>query len=186
MGRWKPILPFGESTIIQTVVANALAACERVILVTGYRSEEMASLFRKWPRVLLVENPDWQSGMFSSIQRAAREVRTPYFFVALGDMPWVKPSIFEALLACPAADVVFPVFQGRRGHPVLFSDGARREVLRADPATKDMKTLASRMQAGELPVEDEAILRDIDTAEDYAVEKSFEPPRDYGARAGGK
>ena len=41
MGTWKPVLPFGGSTIIQTVVTAALRARARVILVTGYRAEDL-------------------------------------------------------------------------------------------------------------------------------------------------
>ena len=167
MGGWKPVLAFGDATIIETVVANALAACARVILVTGYRGHELAALFHGEPRVVAIENPAWQLGKFSSIRCGVAYVRTGRFFVSLGDMPWIRPALYTALLQSPPIDAVFPVFGGRRGHPVLFSQKVKREVLAADPETGSMKDIASRLEVRELPWGDDSILRDIDTAEDY-------------------
>ena len=167
MGGWKPALAFRDATIIETVVASALAACPRVILVTGYRGQELAALFHGEPRVVAVANPDWPLGMFASIRCGVAQVRTGRFFVSLGDMPWIQPALYNALLQGPPIDAVFPVFGGRRGHPVLFSQKVKSEVLSADPETGSMKDITSRLAFRELPWTDDSILRDIDTAEDY-------------------
>jgi molybdenum cofactor cytidylyltransferase len=166
MGSWKPALPFGESTIIQTVVSRALQVCTGVVLVTGYRAAELALLFRDAPRVRLVENPDWPLGMFSSIRRGTGYVRTGRFFIMLGDMPWTGAEVYRALIQCAPADFVYPVFDGRRGHPVLCTTRVKDEVLRADPASGSMREIASRLTVQELPWEDDSIHRDIDTMED--------------------
>ena len=167
MGDWKPALAFGDATIIETVVASALAACSRVILVTGYRGQELGALFHGELRVVPVENPNWPLGMFSSIRCGVAHVRTGRFFVSLGDMPWIRPALYTALLQCPPMDAVFPVFGGRRGHPVLFSQKVKRAVLSADPETGSMKDITSRLAYRELPWGDDSILRDIDTTQDY-------------------
>ncbi len=120
MGRWKPLLPFRGGTIVGTVVEAALEACSRVILVTGFRGDELAARFAGTPRVLVVENPDWALGMFSSIRRGAARVESARFFVSLGDMPFVGSAIYRALLEAPEADFVFPVHGGVRGHPVCL------------------------------------------------------------------
>jgi molybdenum cofactor cytidylyltransferase len=166
MGSWKPALPFGESTIIQTVVSRALQVCGSVVLVTGYRADELALLFRDVPRVRLVENPDWPLGMFSSIRRGSGHVRTGRFFIMLGDMPWAGPEVYRALLQCAQADFVYPVFDGKRGHPVLCNTRVKDEVLRADPAAGSMREIAARLTVEELPWENDSIHRDIDTMED--------------------
>jgi molybdenum cofactor cytidylyltransferase len=166
MGVWKPLLPFGRSTLIQTVVGTALQACGRVILVTGHRGGELAALFRDDPRVCIAENGDWPRGMFSSIQCGAHSVETGRFFVTLGDMPWITPAVYAALLESARADVVFPVRQGMRGHPVLFSGKVIPEVLKSDPAAGSMRDLASRFTVQELAWGDDSILRDVDTRAD--------------------
>jgi molybdenum cofactor cytidylyltransferase len=168
MGRWKPVLPFRERTIIETVVACALQVCTRVILVTGYRAAELALLFRDVPGVHPVENPDWPRGMFSSIRQGAGHVRTGRFFIMLGDMPWARPDVYRALLRSGRADFAYPVFDGRRGHPVLCGARVKDEVRRADPGTGSMREIAMRLTVEELAWEDDSIHHDIDTMEDLA------------------
>ncbi len=167
MGRWKPILPFGASTIIDTVVENALQACTRVILVTGYRGGELAARFNGRARVTVTENGGWEQGMFSSVRRGVAAVEADRFFVTPGDMPWITPSVYERLLSCRGVDVVFPAFAGRRGHPVLFRRGVREAVLAADPARGRMRDIAGLFGSVDLAWDDDTILRDIDTREDY-------------------
>jgi len=167
MGAWKPLLPFGGSTIIETVVAAALGACSRVVLVTGCRGGELAARFRSEARVIAIENPRWALGMFSSVQLGVSQVTTPWFFVTLGDMPWITPGTYEALRDAGAgADVVFPVFGGRRGHPVLFHESVRDAVAAADPAGGSMRAIAEAFQVRDLAWPDRSVIRDIDTPAD--------------------
>lgn len=174
MGRWKLLLPFRGSTLVGAVVEAALAACRRVILVTGYRGGELAARFVDDPRVVVVGNPSWDLGMFSSIQRGTARVETDRFFIMLADMPFVGPSVYRALLekarserdAAGGADFVFPVHAGRRGHPVLVGERAREAILAADPATGSMKEIAGRLFSIEVAWPDDSVLRDIDTPDD--------------------
>jgi len=167
MGKWKLVLPFAGATVIEKVVAAALGACTRVVLVTGYRGAELAARFRSEVRVIAVENPRWALGMFSSVQLGVSRVTTRRFFVALGDMPWITPGTYEALRDAEAgADVVFPVFGGRRGHPVLFHERVRDAVASADPAAGSMRAIAETFRVREAPWPDDSVIRDIDTPAD--------------------
>lgn len=166
MGRWKPVVPFDGTTIIEAVVATALRTCSRVLLVTGYRAAEMAALFQGSPRVMLVENREWQQGMFSSVRRGIAEVATARFFVTLGDMPWITAAVYEALLGREEADVVFPFHAGRRGHPVLFHGRVKAAVASADPARGSMRGIAESFRVSEMSWPDDSVLRDIDTESD--------------------
>lgn len=170
MGRWKPVLPFRGGTLVGTVAAAALAACRRVVLVTGYRGDELASLFAGEPRVVVVHNPDWALGMFSSIRRGAGLVRTRRFFVQLADMPFVDPSVYRALYEASEADFVFPVHGGSRGHPVLLGPRVLAEVLAADRAAGSMKEIARRLTVVEVPWSDDSVLRDVDRPADLKDE----------------
>ncbi len=167
MGEWKLLLPFRGSTIIQAAVDAALPVSRRVLLVTGHRAAELARLFAGTPRVVIVENPDWQLGMFSSIQRAARDVDTDRFFITLGDKPLVTADVYRALLAVEPADAVFAAFGGMKGHPVLCGPRVREAILKADPASGSMKELVSRLVVREVPWRDDSVLADIDTPEQY-------------------
>lgn len=174
MGSWKPLLPFRGGTLVDAVVETALAACRRVILVTGYRGSELAARFLGEPRVVIAPNPAWELGMFSSIQRGAARVDTNRFFIMLADMPFVGPSVYQALLEktqsgrgeAGGTDFVFPVHAGRRGHPVLVGGRVREEILAADPARGSMKEIAGRLSSIEVAWPDDAVLRDIDAPAD--------------------
>ncbi|WP_419831933.1 NTP transferase domain-containing protein [Endozoicomonas atrinae] len=100
MGRWKMMLPFssrdpnresnkeldGSETILDCSIANALCFCQRVILVTGYRGEEIHSRYENHPRIKLVHNPSYSLGLFSSIQTGISHCETDYLFITHGDM----------------------------------------------------------------------------------------------------
>jgi len=167
MGEWKLLLPFRGTTIIQAAVDAALPASRRVLLVAGHRGAELARLFAGTPRVVIVENPDWELGMFSSIQRAVRDVDTDRFFITLGDKPLITADVYRALLAAGPADAVFAAFGGVRGHPVLCGPRVREAILQEDPASGSMKDVVSRFSVREVPWRDDSVLADIDTPEQY-------------------
>jgi len=101
MGDWKPLLPFGESTIVETTIATALAAQVeggmRVLLVAGYRGDELHELFEGRPGVAIVDNPRWEAGMLGSIQAALPFVCSDRFFILHADMPLVPSAAFGLL-----------------------------------------------------------------------------------------
>jgi len=147
-------------------VSTALQTCSRVVLVTGYRGAELASLFEGDRRVLAVENASWEQGMFSSVRRGAAAVKTQRFFVTLGDMPWIPPAVYAALLRHEEADVLFPEHGGMRGHPVLFHERVKDAIASADPFTGSMRAVAASFRISELHWTDDSILRDADTEAD--------------------
>jgi len=169
MSRWKPLLPFGGTTIIQTVVQVALSICTRVIVVTGYRGAELSAVLGGDPRVTLAENLDWETGMFSSLQCGVTYVDTERFFITLGDKPFIRPDVYTSLLRAGPADAVFPVFRGERGHPVLLGSAVREAMLAADANTNSMPTLLSRFVVKEVEWHDDSVIRDIDTPQQYSA-----------------
>lgn len=47
MGQWKMMLPWEQGTILDTSIKNALQFCSRIILVTGYRGNELHERYAK-------------------------------------------------------------------------------------------------------------------------------------------
>jgi molybdenum cofactor cytidylyltransferase len=173
MGEWKPVLPFRGSTIVETVVATALEACPRVVLVTGYRAPDLEGIFRTEPRVKVARNTAWEMGMFSSIQHGVRLIQTGNFFITPADMPLITSGVYRALLEAAFSgpdrtDAVFPVFKGSRGHPALLTRRVAEAVLGREPASGTMKEVLRGFRVRELPWPDDSVLRDVDTREDYA------------------
>jgi molybdenum cofactor cytidylyltransferase len=93
--------------------------------------------------------------------------------VALGDQPQVRPEVVGQLLQRwreTQAPVVAPFYQGQRGHPLLF-DRATWELVRALPDDANPRQVVQAVGAIErVEVDDDSILRDMDTPEAYARE----------------
>jgi molybdenum cofactor cytidylyltransferase len=163
---WKMILPFGDSTVVESTVKAALSVCSRVVLVTGYRSRELAQLFSSWCNVKTVYNPEFEKGMFGSIRIGVGQVTTNRFFIALGDMPLVSPSTYRLLMEVETAEASIPQFQGRSGHPVLLAAKLAAPILESGGEATLRQILRGRA-VHRVAVSDRFVLHDIDTPEDY-------------------
>ena len=183
MGEWKPLLPWGQSTLVETSVDAALAAGCRVILVTGYRAEMLEELFRDTPNLVTVHNASWKAGMVSSIRCGAALVTSDCFFIAHADMPLVPPRMYGKLLAAarsalPASAgaqgvstprVLRPRFEGAPGHPVLF-DRSALPIIASLPDGESMKEFLGQCELHFLDTDERGVTLDLDNPEIYAAE----------------
>lgn len=168
MGEWKAMLPFGKSgqTILDCSIANALTSTSRVILVTGYRGEELFERYKNHHRIKIVHNPDYKKGLFSSLQAGVKHVTSDYLFISHGDMPLIPKDVFINLQANKGNDIIFPCYQGKAGHPVLLSRHYYQHILNA-PVDSRMKSLLTALPHRFISVNTNAIHLDIDTPQAY-------------------
>ena len=176
MGAFKPLLPLGRGTVIRSTLLSLLAGgAETVVLVTGYRAEELeahAAEIRPG-RVIFVRNPDYaRSDMLRSVQLGCRALPPcDAFFLLPGDMPAVAPATMLALgeaFSAGGASIVFPVTEGHRRHPPLISAALLPEIL-SFQGDGGLRTLWRRHESDILavPVEDPGAAADLDTPGDY-------------------
>lgn len=171
MGDFKPLLPLGPHTVVDQVVRTCRdAGIEDVLVVLGHNREAMRSHLQP-SGVTLVDNPDFETGMFSSVQAGVSRLspQSKGFFMMPVDIPLVRPWTIKLLgqaLVNSNADVIFPCFQGRRGHPPLIRQKIVPEIVRADRALT-LRDILGRCQADTLEVPDRNILFDIDVMDDY-------------------
>lgn len=166
MGEWKLILPYQHQTMIEVSIKHALMACSRVILVVGYRSDELIDIMRRYPKVKVVVNEDYQRGMLSSIQLGVEQVCSEYFFVVHADMPCIKPETFYKLWQSRAKGSVFPGDNTHSGHPVLINAALKEFILRS-PSTGSMKSILKNFPMDYLKLKDDGINFDVDTPAAY-------------------
>lgn len=171
MGSDKALLPFGETTALELLLATYKQAGVGQIVVVSGRNHGL--LQQRGLAVELVHNPDPAAGMFSSIKLGAAQLGPDLdaIFVQPVDIPLVSPVTLTGLLAAlqqnPAADGVIPSFHGKRGHPPLLRMTLRQELLHAD-AAGGLRSLYCGWQMLELPSEDQAVILDMNTPEQYA------------------
>ena len=184
MGAFKPLLPFGAQTVIETCINNLLAAgCDEVVVVIGYRAEEVRARVSHLP-VRFALNDEAGSEMGVSIARGVEALRevggegggdddraAGAVLVALADHPAVTHAEIAEVVAAhrrTGARLVVPEWRGRGGHPVLVSLSLRASLLNLD-STGGLRALFAA-HAGEVlrvPVASPYIARDMDTWEDY-------------------
>ncbi len=151
--------------LLAASVARAQAQFGEVWLVL--REEDDPQAFDLPPGVHVLHCAESAAGMGHSLaagMRALREVPGEAVAVLLGDMPWVAPASLQALRAEAAAErIVFPLYRGERGHPVLFGRQfwSELESLQGDQGARAV--LAAHPQACiGVALDDPGVLRDVD------------------------
>lgn len=108
-------------------------------------------------------------GMGDSIAAAVRATRdAPGWLVLPGDLPLVRAdTLLRVAAALERAEVVVPVCDGRRGHPVAFSAVCGAELAALDGPQGAARVMRAHAVT-ELPVDDEGTVTDIDTVQALA------------------
>lgn len=172
MKQFKPLLPLGKTTVLDHVLSTFKDTGMDVFLVAGYRHEEIETCVKNRD-VSLVYNPDFEQGMFSSVQAGARQLGSKYraFFLLPVDIPLVRASMIKKLIDSGnkhPEHIIYPVFEGKRGHPPLIPTSLIPGILawKHEGGLKTFLKLSENI-AIEVPANDDSILFDIDTPEDY-------------------
>jgi molybdenum cofactor cytidylyltransferase len=172
MGAFKPLLPFGDRTVIACCVNNLSAAdIKDIIVVAGHRADDVREKLKDL-EVSIVVNPDPNSEMGISIALGVEQLPddAKATIIALADHPAVPPSVIKILIDewRRGASLVQPEHDGRGGHPVLIDLAYRDELLALDPQ-RGLRALfeAHRDEVRRVPVESPYVARDMDTWEDY-------------------
>jgi molybdenum cofactor cytidylyltransferase len=173
MGAPKLLLPYRGATIIEAVLdAVTASGADATLVVLGANRTAVRERIRRFP-VSVAVNKRFREGMLSSIQTgiSALPRRCRAALVVLGDQPDLPTSVIDALINAwngGRKGIAVPVFEGRRGHPLLLDLKYRREIDRLKPGTGLRGLLAAHPEdiLG-VDVPDGAVLADIDTPDDY-------------------
>jgi len=173
MGRNKLLLPFGQSTVIETIVTEVQASrLGDIVVVTGHERERIEAQLATYP-VRCIFNSDYaRVEMLTSIQVGLRTLaeNVEAALIVLGDQPRIQRDIVRRVIGTyrPGA-LIIPSFERRRGHPILLDRSIWPDVL-ASPAEATLREVidARAESICYVEVESDSVLRDIDTPEDYA------------------
>jgi molybdenum cofactor cytidylyltransferase len=84
----------------------------------------------------IVINEAWEKGQLSSIQAALQSLPpdTDGIILLLIDHPLISSALVDDLVGAfytSRKSIVLPVYEGRRGHPVIFSSALYQELMNA-------------------------------------------------------
>lgn len=154
---------------------NLEAGADRVIVVIRPGHSVLRYLLAH-EKVDLLECADAESGMGCSIACAVRASRNAMgWLIALGDMPFIQAATIEkvGMLLRANKAIVAPEYNGKRGHPVGFSnshfqslstlhdDGGARKIISCNVSDLHLFSCG-----------DPGVLQDIDTLSDFTLHQS--------------
>ena len=164
MGRYKLTIDIGGKSVIEHTISGVYNIADDVVLVIGCKKEELKHIPLKYSKVRLIENPNYQLGMFSSVKKGLSEIEADYIFIIPGDCPLIKEDIYKILLE-ERDGVVVPSYKKRAGHPVMVNEHYAKLILK-EPDTSNLKNFMKRHKVKYVEVEDDGILMDMDREED--------------------
>jgi molybdenum cofactor cytidylyltransferase len=174
MGADKALLDYQGSTFLERLIYLFLPRVAPVVVVLGHNAEKIREVIPgERVGLQIAINPDYRTGQLSSLQTGIRALpmEAPGALVTLVDHPAVSGATIDALLhsfETDAPPLVIPRYQGRHGHPVLFSRLLLDELL-ALPVSASAKQVVRAHQAltAYIDVSDSGVVQDVDTPADY-------------------
>jgi CTP:molybdopterin cytidylyltransferase MocA len=161
----------GRLLVERAVDLLAAGGCDPVLVVLGAAADEVLATARLARTVV---NPDWPTGMGSSLRvgLAAVPAEAEAVVVTLVDTPGLGPESVRRLIAAGGPDgAAQAIYGGRHGHPVLLGRTVITEVAAA--ATGDRGAgpwLAAHPERVRLvPCDGTGDPRDVDVPDDLAA-----------------
>ncbi len=167
MGQPKATLQLnGESLLERGVRMLAQAGCTPVIAVIGANTDDSVRLTAE---AVLVTNPDWETGMASSLRAGLAAASGTAAVVALVDQPGITSEAVRRLIAAQRpGHAVCATFDGELRTPVLFDVELWPQVSASVSGDAGARYWLRRHPALVIPVacEDVADPADLDRPED--------------------
>lgn len=174
LGQPKQLLEFQGSTLVQRVAEIALNAVKKpVVVVLGANCSLIQTHLKHLP-VHIVYNPDWSSGMTSSLRKGLLALLnyspdSEGAIFAVCDQPYITPDLFLEMINVGSKSIkpiVACLYDNVLGTPVLF----KKEYFGVLLAMKDNEGARKVIQSHPGSVESVPFplgIFDVDTMQDY-------------------
>ena len=168
------MLPVGDSTVIRRIIITLKrAGIDPVVVVTGQKADEVEKHIAGL-RVICLRNQDYeQTQMYYSICMGLNYIEDlcDRVFVLPAKFPMFLPDTIQRMMGSRAM-AACPVYDGKRGHPVLVSKAAIPSLLiyhgeRGLRGALRQPEINGHLE--EIPVEDEGIIMAVESDEDCAL-----------------
>jgi molybdenum cofactor cytidylyltransferase len=176
----KLLLDWRNSSLIEHTLGQLLASeVLEVVMVLGRDADLIQKLVQPHPKLKFVLNPNYESGMTSSIQAGVAQGTGDALMICLSDMPFLSHQDYDQLLAAyakehsAAKDILLPQFEGKNANPVIFATSYQTAILHhaeANGCSGIVKQNVERVIFHE--AENNHFVLDIDTLSDYQNLKS--------------
>jgi molybdenum cofactor cytidylyltransferase len=171
----KLLLPWGNKTVIQHIL-QVVAGVENLEALVVTCSEEVAEIAAQLGVASLIPQGEFSqsNSLKTGLTSLPRETKGIFFI--LGDQPFIDVELLVNMQRSfcylqkvgSTRDIVVPFYRQQRGNPVLFSTGYLESfhTIAGDQGARDILQAQGR-HIFRLKVENQHMLIDIDTPEDY-------------------
>ena len=171
MGSNKLLLKLKGITVLDRVLSSVESSkIDEIFVVLGHRLEDLRPIVdAHFAEIVL--NPDYKEGMIISFKAGLSRVSADAAFLCLGDQVVLDPQLMDRMIDAmesdPEALIVSPIYNGMRGHPVLFNASLYPEIMGLGMGDT-LKDVVDNHVDNHLRVEGDVwCTLDMDTPEDY-------------------
>ena len=136
LGQPKQLVEFEGQTLIERITHTALSVSDKVSIVLGANIELIKpKLLDFSDRINIIENPDWQEGMGTSIRVGMENLapKSDAVIILLSDQPLISQVLLQNMMQT-FANKKFPIvacdYGGQLGVPILFGKSFFPELLK--------------------------------------------------------
>jgi molybdenum cofactor cytidylyltransferase len=167
MGSPKALLPYQGRPFLEHLLEITMRpeiVARKVVL--GADADSIAKAIPLKAHEMVI-NPAWEKGQLSSIQAAVRKLPagTDGMILCLIDHPLISSALVGELIQQfykSKKPIVLPVYEGRRGHPVIFAASLYDELLRAPLETGARAVVwAHASEVEEVPTNEEGCVLNL-------------------------
>jgi len=186
-GRHKLLLPLHDRPVLAHVIDAALTSQARpVVIVLGHQAEQVRTKILAYtihPNLIIVENPRYLQGMSTSMHLGIQILTSQDYkkndecysidsaLIVLGDQPLITVRVIDSLITTyriTGKRIVAPLYDGKRGSPVLFDKSFFPELLEIAGDEGGRKVLERHREDVEVVEMSDALANyDVDTWEAY-------------------
>lgn len=95
---FKMELKINKKSILQRCIEALYEDCDNIIVVSGYKHEKISELTKKYSKVRVIYNEEFDKGMFSSVKKGIQNITSSRFLLTPGDYPLISKDIIKKLL----------------------------------------------------------------------------------------
>jgi CTP:molybdopterin cytidylyltransferase MocA len=170
----KALLKIGAESFVESIARKCVeCGIQAILLILGGHAEEIAEHVRDKYKMQPIINDQYREGQITSLKKGIRNLPSgcTHALIWPVDQPLVNTGTVQALIedaTKKAKHLTIPVYNSRRGHPVIYDDVAMNALLSLgrDQTAKELQPLY-RDSTSLVEVKDEGVVVDIDTPEDY-------------------
>ena len=175
MGKFKPLLSYKGKSFIQNIVLRLDSVCDKIIIVTGYKANEVEEDINQLninSKIEFVFNSEYEKEMFISLQAGLQKAdNCDWIFYHFVDQPGL-PEVFYKKLVEQIDDRHYwiqPKIKEQKGHPILIRNDLF-QIISGAPLNSNLRTISNDPKVKKKFWECgyEEIFQDIDTEEDYS------------------